>query len=99
MKDNFGLTPSDAISPYKDQKYLVDQVLQDANLRCRDNLTVDACQGSEANIVIFLMAKPSDLDERRSAGFVADSQRLNVALSRARKVLIIVGNLDVWNKK
>lgn len=45
------------------------------------------------------MAKPSDLDGRRSAGFVADSQRLYVALSRARKVLIIVGNLAVWNKE
>ena len=73
-------------------------MLQDANLRCRDNLTIDACQGSEANIVIFLMNKPWDLDGR-SAGFVTDSQRLNVALSRARKVLIIVGNLAVWNKE
>ncbi|KAJ9220017.1 hypothetical protein DTO207G8_5296 [Paecilomyces variotii] len=69
----------------------------DENLRCRDNLTVDACQGSEANIVIFLITKPSDSDGK-SAGFVADSQRLNVALSRARKVLIIVGNLGIWNK-
>ncbi|KAJ9299129.1 hypothetical protein DTO271G3_3371 [Paecilomyces variotii] len=42
-------------------KYLVDEVLQDASLRCRDNLTVDACQGSEANIVIFLMTRLSDL--------------------------------------
>ncbi|KAJ9193203.1 hypothetical protein DTO164E3_8027 [Paecilomyces variotii] len=93
------ITPEDVmiICPYKDQKHLVDELLQDENLRCRDNLTVDACQGSEANIVIFLMTKPSDSDGK-SAGFVADSQRLNVALSRARKVLIIVGNLSIWNK-
>ncbi|KAJ9222120.1 hypothetical protein DTO027B5_5086 [Paecilomyces variotii] len=84
------------ISPYKDQKHLMDRVFDDAGLECRDNLTVDASQGSEAKIVIYLMTKPSDCEGHKT-GFLVDKQRMNVALSRAKKVQIIIGNLEVWN--
>ncbi|KNG84684.1 hypothetical protein ANOM_006993 [Aspergillus nomiae NRRL 13137] len=61
----------------------------------RDNLTVDAAQGQEAPSVVFLMTKPSQ--NVASAGFMADANRLNIALSRAKKVMIIIGNLRDWN--
>ncbi|GAB1193628.1 hypothetical protein APSETT444_002849 [Aspergillus pseudonomiae] len=56
---------------------------------------MDAAQGQEAPIVVFLMTKPSQ--NVASAGFMADANRLNIAPSRAKKVMIIIGNLRDWN--
>ncbi|KAE8323855.1 P-loop containing nucleoside triphosphate hydrolase protein [Aspergillus sergii] len=97
--DGHSVLPDDVmiISPYKDQKVLVQRVLGRYQVKYRDNLTVDAAQGQEAPIVVFLMTKPSE--NAASPGFVADANRLNVALSRAKKVMIIIGNLAVWDDK
>lgn len=38
--------------------------------------------------------KDSKPNPRRTIGFVADGRRLNVALSRAREVCVVVGDLN-----
>ena len=55
--------------------------------------TVDGFQGKEADIVIFGITRTSG-----NPRFIADIRRLNVALSRARDKLIIVGNLEYAKK-
>ena len=52
-------------------------------------MTVDAAQGSEADYVILSCVR---CNNSRSIGHVADERRVNVAFSRARKSLIIVGS-------
>lgn len=59
-----------------------------ANLTVRVN-TVDAFQGSEADICIYSVVRSND---RGDAGFLSEPPRLNVALSRARSLLLIVGD-------
>jgi len=62
--------------------------------------TVDGFQGREKDVVIFSCVRanrptqfrPQQQLGSRSIGFVADERRLNVALTRARKSLIIVGS-------
>jgi serine/threonine protein kinase len=54
--------------------------------------TVDAFQGSEADICIYSIARSNKLGR---LGFLREKPRLNVALSRGRSVLIIVGD-DVF---
>lgn len=49
--------------------------------------TVDAVQGGEADIVILLMTRTRGAKE-----FLLDPNRLNVALSRAREAIIVVGH-------
>lgn len=51
--------------------------------------TVDAFQGGECDIIIYDLVRNNPL---RKLGFTADDRRLNVALSRTRQLLIIVGN-------
>ncbi|WP_417853818.1 AAA domain-containing protein [Xanthomarina gelatinilytica] len=50
---------------------------------------VDKFQGLEKDIIIFDLVKSND-----GLGFLSNANRINVALSRQKKLLIIVGNLD-----
>ncbi len=59
--------------------------------------TVDAFQGSEKEIIILNTVRTSGI------GFIGDKKRLNVAITRAKRNLIIVGSENVlatnpyWN--
>ena len=53
--------------------------------------TVDAYQGREADVVVFSVTR-SNRDGK--AGFLSERERINVALSRARYALCIVGDAD-----
>jgi len=54
--------------------------------------TVDKFQGQEAPVVIYSMASSSADDAPRGIAFLYDLHRLNVAISRARCVAVIVGS-------
>lgn len=60
--------------------------------------TVDSFQGNEADIVITSLVRnnPGTGDIARSLGFLADPERMNVLLSRAIKMLIIVGSREFF---
>lgn len=51
---------------------------------------VDKFQGLEKDIIIFDLVR----SRQQSLGFLANANRINVALSRQKKLLIIIGNLD-----
>lgn len=53
--------------------------------------TVDAFQGRETDIVIYSVVRSNN---ENNLGFIGDHRRLNVALSRAKELLVIVGDLD-----
>jgi len=66
--------------------------------------TVDAFQGREADIAIYSVTRCNDKGE---IGFLREHRRLNVALSRARSGLVVVGcvaflrsvrGFNPWNK-
>lgn len=50
--------------------------------------TVDAFQGREADVVLYSMVRVGSSERR----FVADGRRFNVALSRAKSLLVMVGD-------
>ncbi len=54
--------------------------------------TVDDFQGDERDIIILSTVRNPEKPERSNPGFILAYQRINVALSRARRLLIVVGN-------
>lgn len=72
------------ITPYKAQAALLKKKIQQSERVKID--TVDGFQGKERDVIIFSVTRTHG-----SYRFLADKRRLNVALSRARDRIIIVG--------
>lgn len=87
------------ITPYSAQKTLISKTIQTEYL---NNLgseipvnSVDAFQGGQKDIVIYSTVRSSS--EHSNIGFLKEQERLNVAFSRAKRLLIIIGDIDQLN--
>ena len=81
------------ISPYRAQvQYLRGRIRQSAVLRpVRDLLaanTVDGFQGQERDVIFISLVRANDQGQ---IGFLGDLRRMNVAITRARMKLVILG--------
>jgi uncharacterized protein len=56
---------------------------------------VDKFQGQEAPVVIVSMCSSSGDSSPRGLDFLLDANRLNVALSRAQSLAIVVGSPEI----
>eukprot|EP01038_Epipyxis_sp_PR26KG_P010022 gene10022-13478_t len=79
------------ITFYAAQVACIKSYLQAIGLSSTKVYSVDSIQGSESDIVILSFVRSNN---NGSVGFVNDFQRLNVALSRAKYLLISVGNFS-----
>ncbi len=82
------------ISPYKQQLALLnEQLLHTPALQPYRSAiavnTIDSFQGQERDIVYISMTRSND---KGTIGFLSDIRRMNVAMTRARKKLVIVGD-------
>ncbi len=74
------------IAPYAAQVRLLRNRLDDPNLEID---TVDGFQGREKEVVLLTMVRSNESGE---IGFLSDTRRTNVALTRARRKLIVLGD-------
>ncbi|MBP5480050.1 MAG: helicase, partial [Bacteroidaceae bacterium] len=84
------------ISPYRVQaQYIRSLIKKDEELRpFRKSITVntvDGFQGQERDIIIISMVRSN---EHGQIGFLNDLRRMNVAMTRARMKLMIIGDSD-----
>ncbi len=84
------LFPNDigVISPYDQQVSLIRDLLEGTEIEVK---TVDGFQGREKEVVIISLVRANS---NGNLGFLSDYRRLNVAVTRARRKLVIIGNCD-----
>lgn len=82
------------ISPYKEQREWMSQHLEDFGLNKTkvEELhikTIDGFQGEERDVIYISLVRSN---EKQEIGFLSDERRMNVALTRARKKLVVIGD-------
>mgnify|MGYP000518806669 CR=1 FL=1 len=88
------------MAPYKDQVSLLRNCLMNHGTSLIKILvdkivtTIDSMQGKECEIAVISLTRQN---LRGFIGFLSEIERLYVAVSRARKKLILVGHLDTFN--
>lgn len=101
LKLNVSPSQIGVITPYQGQRSYIMQIMaMSGNIRREiyesiEVASVDAFQGREKDYIILSCVRSNDVS---SIGFVADARRMNVALTRAKYGLIIVGNPRVLSK-
>lgn len=58
--------------------------------------TVDSYQGKENRVIIVSLTRS---EPKKAPGFLRTPNRINVAMSRAMDRLLIVGNVEMWNRQ
>jgi len=81
------------ITFYSGQKEELEKLFKRLPDPNRHIVTVDSAQGSEADIVVLSCVRS------RGIGFTKDPNRLNVALSRAKQKLVIVGSRQAFDNE
>lgn len=79
------------LSPYSAQVHLLSQQIRSVYGMQIEVGTVDGMQGREKDVVIVSLVRSNDGQE---VGFLHDSRRLNVAMTRAKRQLVIVGDTE-----
>ena len=95
LADNEEEVPSIAvIAPYKAQAvYLKEEFLGDELLAPFSEFvsinTIDSFQGQERDVVFITLVRSN---EKNEIGFLSDYRRMNVAMTRAKKKLVVIGD-------
>lgn len=86
------------VTPYAGQRQLIQSEVERNGLGISnlEVLTVDAAQGREADLVFYSPVR-ANRSPGTQIGFTSRRERTNVALSRARQCLIIVGDRSFWS--
>ena len=89
------------ITPYEGQRSYIVSTMQNVGTFKKDSYkevevaSVDAFQGREKDFIVLSCVRSND---NQGIGFLSDHRRLNVALTRAKYGLVIIGNPKVLNK-
>jgi len=99
-KREFHNTSVGIITPFRAQSARIQQILQEHCPECADLITVDTVeryQGSARDIIIMstCIGQPEQLSMITSISDEGIDRKLNVAITRAREQLIVLGNRNI----
>jgi len=82
------------ISPYKEQReWLKDNIVEidfdKTKLESLSVKTIDGFQGEERDVIYISLVRSN---EKQEIGFLNDLRRMNVAITRAKKKLVVIGD-------
>lgn len=89
-----GVSPQDIgiISPYNAQVSKLKRELDNSELEIS---TVDGFQGREKEVIIITLVRSND---NKEIGFLRDRRRLNVAMTRPKRQLYVVGDMELMGQ-
>lgn len=93
-----GVDPDDIgiITPYTKQVKVIRNIIAEHEIKVPKVGTVEEFQGQERMVVLLSTVRSSNdmlrQDRAHKLGFVSNPKRLNVAISRARAMLVVFGN-------
>jgi len=98
-----GVRPADigVITPYEGQRSYIVTTMQNTGTFKKESYkevevaSVDAFQGREKDFIVLSCVRSND---NQGIGFLSDPRRLNVALTRAKFGVVIIGNPKVLSK-
>jgi hypothetical protein len=76
------------VTPYAAQVALITRALGQPAVSVR---SVDGFQGQEREVIVFSCVRANS---SRQLGFTADARRVNVAITRAKRGLVVCGNRE-----
>ncbi|KAH9038477.1 P-loop containing nucleoside triphosphate hydrolase protein [Lactarius pseudohatsudake] len=84
------------VAPYKAQVRAIRELLRPVGLR---GIAVNSVEKFQGQVIIFATTRSnSEADKRKAMGFLQNRQRMNVAITRAQALLIVVGDPEVLGK-
>uniref|UniRef100_A0A8C6VHW1 Mov10 like RNA helicase 1 n=1 Tax=Naja naja TaxID=35670 RepID=A0A8C6VHW1_NAJNA len=86
------------VAPYRKQVEKITILLRNVDLSDIKVGSVEEFQGQEFSVIIISVRSNETLDEGLFLGFLTNSQRFNVAITRSKALLIVVGNPHVLAK-
>ncbi|ETE70921.1 putative helicase Mov10l1, partial [Ophiophagus hannah] len=89
------------VAPYRKQVEKITILLRNVDLSDIKVGSVEEFQGQEFSVIIISAVRSNEtllIDERPFLGFLANSKRFNVAITRPKALLIVVGNPHVLAK-
>ncbi len=95
IKDIENIKDIAIISPYKAQVRFLQETYKDEILVPDDFMkkiavnTIDSFQGQERDLIYISLVRSND---KGKIGFLSDVRRMNVAMTRARKKLVVIGD-------
>lgn len=98
--DDTNLPSIGIISPYMEQVKTIKSLIVNYN-RVKDYTgsitvnTIDSFQGQERDIIYISLTRSN---AERNIGFLEDTRRINVAITRAKKKLVLVGDATTLSK-
>ena len=93
LKDKLKVENNDIgiITPYSAQVANLSKKITQDEYRGLEISTVDGFQGREKEIIVLSLVRSN---QKHQVGFLSDKRRLNVAITRPRRMLIVVGDID-----
>ncbi|CAL5339672.1 unnamed protein product [Camellia sinensis] len=105
LRGSEGLREEDigVIAPYRQQVVKITKVLESFDMGSVKVGSVEQFQGQEREVIIVSTvrstAKHNGFDKTYCLGFLSNPRRFNVAVTRAKSLLIIVGNPHIVSKE
>jgi len=87
------------LAPYKSQIRTIRQLLKVAKLSDVSVRSVEQFQGQERKVIVLVTTRGNEESHpRRSLGVLVNRQRMNLAITRAQALLIVIGDPEVLGK-